>query len=324
MEKIKFKRMLILPCMILVLFFVGCNIDEDENISFNMRNSVSFVQNENYYFVSENFDNKIILYAVSKIDEERFPVIHTPFNEKINPAAKCIANGNMYFMQSDGTKGFTITEVSLTDFSMKKIAGQSGANGYSFLGLEYSDSIVFDKYVLNFFTDGKKLFLITSDYEVYSCGLNLKNAQCIISDGIFAANLCFDGKNIYYINNMLELKSYNPYNNESKNIADGFVTAFDINNDNIVYSNKNGIFVTNNNQTDSIKLSEKKTASLSYDGENIVFSSDNKLYHIRNNTEKEIYSGSLVYFSCIDKFNKVICSKYDNNIKNYVEFILDL
>lgn len=324
MEITKYKFMLMLFSIFLALIFVGCSRNQNEDISFDMRNSVSFIQNDDYYFVSDNYDNKIILYAVSKIDGERFPVIHTPFDEKINPAAKCIANGDMYFMQSDGARGFTITKVSLTDFSMKEIAGQSGANGYSFLGLEYSNSIVFDRYVLNFFTDGKKLFLITSDYEVYSCGFNLKNAQCIVSDGIFAANLCFDGKNIYYINNMLELKSYNPYNNESKNIADGFVTAFDINNDNIVYSNKNGIFAINDNGTDSMKLSDRSATVLSYDGENIVFSSDNKLYHIRNNIEKEIYSGNLVYFSCVDGFDKVVCSKYDNNIKNYVEFSLDL
>lgn len=306
------------------VIFTGCGASDKVNARFNMRNSVSFAQNEDYYFVTEYDAKGTNLYAVSKSDGSRFPVIRTPFEDNINPAGKCIVGDDMYFMESDGIKGFSVTKIDLNNFCTEKAAGQSGLVRYSFLGLEYDDTIVFDKYVLNFFTDGKILFLITSDYEVYSCGLDLKNPQCIISDGIFNASLIWDGENIYYINNTLELKRLNPYTGESKNIADGFVKAFDINGDLIVYSNKGGIFEIDTAGTAVRELSDKKATGISFDGENIIFFSDNKLYHLRDSGEKVLYSGDLVYFSCIDECNKVICSKYDSETDNYIEFVEDL
>ena len=312
----------ILPlCFIAAVVFTGCNNENKQfDQRFNMHNSVAFVQNEDYYFITE-YDNKGgKLYAVSKNDNSRFPVIRTAFDENICPAGKCIVGNDMYFMESDGLKGFKIIKVDLNDFSTKEIAEQSGLIRYSFLGLEYNDTIVFDKYVLNFFTDGTKLFLITSDYEVYSCGFDLKNPVCIISDGIFNANLIWDGDSVWYINNTLELKMLNPYTGESKKAADGFVKSFDITCNEIVYSNKDGVFKTNKSGTLVTKLSDKKATDISIDEKNVVFFSDKKLYCFKDNVEHLLYSGALVNFSCIDGCDKVICFKYDSETSNYVEF----
>lgn len=297
--------------MLIPLVLSGCGENADVDIYYNMRNSAGFAESGDYYFtspteVTEN--NEVIcgFEAVRKSDGESFDVIRSVFDDGIRADSYCTAGDSLYFMQSIGSNGFDIYEISLDDFGMKSAAGQSSEISYDFLGLAYKDTIKLDKKILKFFTDGDTLFLVTDSAEVYRCDFALNNCRCIISDGIYMNNLVYDGERIYYINYKLELKEYIIASEESRVIAGDFVKSADVCGEEVYYSNRNGIFKLSADGT-SEKLSDLEADRISAKNGTVVFSEDDKLYRLTDGKAEEIYSGSLLCFGLFSDVCSVFC-----------------
>ncbi len=182
-------RLKLLPfCLlsVIILMLGGCTSAEQKplEIYFNLNDAGVISQNDEYYFYFNNSDNRKLM-AVNKETNETFNVLRTPFYEEIAADNCCLAGDYLYFFRFGGAKNFVIYRINLLSYDLELVAEQNMQSYYSFLGLKFDDNIVIDKVVLRFFTDSDSLFLITNDNELYKCEMDLKNAECIISDGIY-------------------------------------------------------------------------------------------------------------------------------------------
>lgn len=324
------KRIKATSIMVLILFlFSGCNNNSKEtNVYFNLRDLGSFAQNNNYYFtnVIESLPNGIassnIIMAFEKYGENSFSVMRNPFDNDIQSGTFCVVRNNLYVFQYLNEMGFEITKISLEDFGMEKIFGQSVFEKSAFLGLKKQNDVVLDKTVLRFFTDEKNLFLITTDNELYQGDMSLNNLECIISDGIYQNNLVFDGNAIYYVNFNLELRGYNLSTRKNTLVSGEFVRAIALDNENLIYSNGEGIFSLNLLNNKLKKLSNLKADAISCSNGKIVYLKNNILYLLEENNSKEIYNGRLLYFGCLSDGKSVFCRNIGN--EGYNDFMIDI
>lgn len=324
------KRVKVASILALILFlFSGCdNNSKETNVYFNLRDLGSFAQNNNYYFtnVIESLPNGIassnIIMAFEKNGENSFSVMRNPFDNDIQSGIFCVVRNNMYVFQYLNEMGFEITKISLEDFEMEKIFGQSIFDESAFLGLKKQNDVVLDKTVLRFFTDEKNLFLITTDNELYQGDMSLNNLECIISDGIYQNNLVFDGNTIYYVNFNLELRGYNLSTCKNTLVSEEFVRAVALDNENLIYSNREGIFSLNLLNNKLKKLSKLKADTISCSNGKIVYSKNDILYLLEDNNSKEIYNGRLLYFGCLSDGKSVFCRNIGK--EGYNDFMIDI
>lgn len=322
------KRIKATSIMVLILFS-GCNNNEKEtDVYFNLRDLGSFAQNDNYYFtnVIESLPNGIvssnIIKAFEKYGENSFSVMRDPFDNDIQSGIFCAVRNNLYVFQYLNEKGFEITKISLEDFEMEKIFGQSVFDESAFLGLKKQNNVVLDKTVLRFFTDEKNLFLITTDNELYQGDMSLDNLECIISDGIYQNNLIFDGNTIYYVNFNLELRAYNLSSCKNTLISGEFVRAIALDNENLIYSNREGIFSLNLLNSKLKRLSNLNADAISCSNGKIVYLKNDILYLLEDNNSKEIYNGRLLYFGCLSDGKSVFCRSIGK--EGFNDFMIDI
>lgn len=294
----------------LIFMLGGCgqnNGNELPNMYYNLKSASVFAQNDKIYYY---FDNERNVTAVE--NGKNFSAVREPFDSKLWVDNFCIADNKMYLFQYVSLNSFSLYELDLDTYHIEEICGQRGEPNYSFLGLRFDSSTIFDKTVLNAFTDGKRLFLVTSDNEVYECNMDLNGSECIISDGIFGSNLIYNGNSIYYINNKLEFVKYDVNEKSRVILSNNFARAFDVDSEKIVYSSSDGIYIYDIINKTEEKLSELTSDNILIDGSNVVFSSGNMLYlyNINKNECREIYNESLVDFSIIKGENSILCTKY--------------
>lgn len=322
-KKLFFLILLIVPCM------TGCtqNNKEVTDIYYNLCRSGRFPQNENYYF---DFYNELSgdrdLIAVSKSDGSKFKVLRNAFSELVWADSCCIVENELYVFMNSHSESFEIFKVNLDTYKLEEIAKQDASYYYSFLGLKFSDSIIIDKSIHSFFTDGKTLFLMTIDNEIFKCDMDLRHSECIISDGIYNFQLIFTGKKIYYINNKLELVEYNVENGDSLVILDDITRSFDLFEDNIIYSGNNGIYCFSLTDKTKEKLSDMCAEKIMADGNKIVFLFNNSLYLLNSEDEicTQIYDGHLVNFNIIEGKDLVLCTKFLYDSKEYEQFTIEI
>ncbi len=306
------KRKLLVAVLPLILLLNGCGQNSGNELFdtyYNLKWSNSFVQNDKNYYC---FNNEREVVVADKGDNSSFAAVREPFDSKLWVDNFCIADNKMYLFQYVFLNSFSLYELDLDTYHIEEICGQRGEPDYSFLGLRFDSNVIFDKTVLYAFTNGERLFLVTSDSEVYECGMNLYGSECIISDGIYGNNLIYNGKEIYYINNKLELVRYDVNKKNRIILPMNFVRAFDVDNEKIIYSSNDGIYTYDIIDKTEKKLSELTSDNILIDGSNVVFSSKNMLYlyDADKNECREIYDEGFVDFSIIKGENSILCTKY--------------
>lgn len=306
------KRKLLAVVLPIILLLGGCgqnSSNEPFDTYYNLKWANVFVQNDKscYYF---NNERKVVV--ADKEDNSLYAVIREPFGDELWADNFCIVGEKMYLFQYVSVRSFSIYELDLSTYYLEEICRQRGEPDYSFLGLRFDSSVIFDKTVLYSFTNGERLFLVTSDSEVYECGMNLHGSECIISDGIYGNNLIYNGNEIYYINNKLELVRYDTNAKSMMILPMNFVRAFDVDNEKIIYSSNNGIYIYDIINKTEEKISELTSDNILIDGSNVVFSSENMLYlyDIDKKICREIYDEGFVDFSIIKGENSILCTKY--------------
>ncbi len=312
-----------------IFCMTGCTQSNEQSpdIYFNLAQSGTLSQNNNYYFdfYNELSENRELI-AVNKSDNSKFKVIRNTFDETLWADKCCIVGNDLYFFMFNSTKSFSLYKVNLDTFKLEEIASQSTECFYSFLGLKFNNSIVIDKTILSFFTNGNTLFLVTNDNEVYECSMDLKNSECIIYDGIYEFQLVYTGKKIYYINNKLELIQYDIANKNFKVLSDDFARSFDLDKDKIIYSGNNGIYSISLANYETKIISNLPAERIIIDGNKVVFSFKNLLYllNVENNNCRKIYDGELVNFNIIKGSDFVLCTKFLYDKKTYEQFTIEI
>lgn len=328
-QKLRFKIKSLLVIIFVIFCMTGCTQSNEQSpdIYFNLAQSGTLSQNENYYF---DFYNELSesreLIAVSKFDDSKFKVIRNTFEETLWADKCCIVGNDLYFFMFNFAKSFSLYKVNLDTYKLEEVVSQSAECFYSFLGLKFSDSIVIDKTILSFFTNGKTLFLVANDNEIYECSMDLKNNECIIYDGIYEFQLVYTGEKIYYINNKLELTQYDIANKNFKVLSDDFVRSFDLDKDKIIYSGNNGIYSISFINNEIKNISDFSAERIIIDENRVVFSFENSLYllNLENNNCSKIYDGELVNFNIIKGNGLVLCTRFLYDKKTYEQFTIEI
>ncbi len=324
-QRLKLLSLCLLPVIILMLG--GCTSAKQNplEIYFNLNDAGFISQNDKYYFYFDNLDGRKLT-AVNKETSDRFNVLRTPFYEEIAADNCCLAGGYLYLFRFGSAKSFAIYRIDLNSYDLELVAEQNTESFYSFLGLKFDNNVVIDKTVLRFFTDTDSLFLITNDNELYKCGTDLRNAECIISDGIYNNNLVYAYNKIYYINNKLELKECSADGNQSRVLSSKPVKAFDIYGETIIYSGNDGVFALNVKDSAEEQLSDMSADRIDTDEGRTVFSADDAIYLLDEKSKEctEIYGGRLVSFNIITGTDYLLGSGYSEKNKRIEDFIINL
>lgn len=307
----------------LIFLLGGCGQNsgnELPNMYYNLKSASVFAQNDKIYYY---FDNERNVTAVE--NGKIFAAVREPFDSKLWVDNFCVADNKMYLFQYVSLNSFSLYELDLDTYHIEEICGQRGEPNYSFLGLRFDSNVIFDKTVLYAFTNGERLFFVTSDSEVYECGMNLHDSECIVSDGIYGNNLIYNGKEIYYINNKLELVRYDVNKKNRIILPMNFARAFDVDNEKIIYSSNDGIYTYDIIDKTEEKISELTSDNILIDGNDVFFSSENVLYlyDIDKNKCREIYDEGFVDFSIIKGKNSILCTKYLPKDECFEKFILN-
>ncbi len=328
-KKMKFQIKSLLIIVFVIFCMTGCSKSNEQShdIYFNLAQSGTLSQNNNYYFdfYNELSENRELI-AVSKSDNSKFKVIRNTFDETLWADKCCIVENDLYFFMFNSAKSFSLYKVNLDTYKLEEVVSQSAECFYSFLGLKFSDSIVIDKTILSFFTDGNTLFLITNDNEVYECCMDLKNSECIIYDGIYEFQLVYTGEKIYYINNKLELIQYDIANKSVKVLSEDFARSVDLDKDKIIYSGNNGIYSISLVNNEIKNISDFSAERIIIDENKVVFSFENSLYllNVENNNCSKIYDGELVNFNIIKGNGLVLCTRFLYDKKTYEQFTIEI
>lgn len=318
----------ILCAVLTIILFSGCfHEDKAADVYFNLSDLTSFAENNEFYFTSrmtysDNSNVLIELIAADKKTGESFEAIRNNFDDNITADYFCAVNNSLYFMTFIDSRGFSLYEISLDDYNLEQRFFQSSETNYSYLGLMIDNTVKLDKTVIGFFTDGKALYLITDNYEIYQTDFSLNNPKCIISDGIYDRNLIYNGNIIYYINDNFELKAYNTCDTSETMLSDDLIFTFDIDGEYLIYSNNSGIFIKNLLNEDKTELIDHPAEKISAKNGSVVFSENSRLYSLSNGNVKEVYNGIILNFSIMSDGETVFLHTADNN--GLVNEIIDI
>lgn len=308
------KKVSSVSCAIIVLIcMTGCETNSlPISACYNLIDSFYLMQNSSYYYLIDYNNIK----AISKTDNTEYEILRDPFDEEVFITNFVYLDNSILYLDIENDT--SINKISLNNFQREEMFSQSPQAKYSYLGLSFDDNMVIESAIYSFFADENALYFITYYGEIYRV-CNTKS-ECIISDISSLDMVSFDGNTIYYINNSLELISYNVTTNQAEQLAGEFVKAIYYDGSRLLYSNKNGIYEMNVNDG-SIKLLTEMTAErISSDSTYITFYANETLYLL--NDEVEILAHQrLLYFSVISDMNKVYYVYYDNgeNVSEIIE-----
>lgn len=294
------KAISFLTLVIVCCYLSGCSKSEVRSVVYNACDSFFVVQNDNYYFVSD--EDGITM--VNKADDSKFQIIRDPFLTSAGVYSMSICDSSLYCLNAFGSK--KIDEIFLDTLSESTID-----NG----GLE-------DFSVCSAFSNGKNLFFTTFDEDgVYEQQGNA--ARKIISEKIYNNQLSFDGRRIFYINGVLELFCYDTQTGEKKLLSEEFARAVYYDGTRVVFSTDKGIFALDNNDFSVNKLSQVNAQRICSDGEIVVFIDDGRLYCLSDEIVP-IHDNEPLYFSILTNSEKVIMREYNQTLEQNIDVIVEL
>lgn len=300
--KLRAKTSVLLAMSILCSTLSGCSTDTGTNprsVVFNLSENSFFAQNETDYFVSSD----VGIIRISKSDGTE---IYLPRDEfDMNKRKKLIALCGDTIHCNSFLGGVDITALSLNNFSELDVGGLSGkkSNG-GFLGLktQLNKDLLSLDLITGIFTNGNAVFAVC-DTSVYQ--IDNGKPRRIINSDVYDEMLCFDGKNIYYINGLLQLIRYDISSGETMELGSELAQSVYYDGVRVLFSDKNGIFSLDTVNFSILKLSDKTAEKISSDGKNIVYSSGGALYLLSDN-EIRLADNAPVSYAVISDLNKIL------------------
>lgn len=272
---------LILSCGILS----GCSAEKSERIIYNLAESAYFAQDENSYYVSDM--ENIVSY--SKDSGEGFDLIHSAFDNSDTVNSLFKYNNSLLYMQN-----FVVNEISLSDYSLKQFYSENSTDTEGFLGIDLVPKNDYGKtggMILGFFVVDKSIYYVMNNRV-------LKDGACIIDEPIYKQMLCCDGRNIFYINSLLQLKRYDIKTGEISRLSGEFVRTLYFDGTRILFSDRNGIYELSSDDFITNKLSDISAVQLCSNGSEIFYSKDNAIYRLGR--DEPIYDELFSRFAITD------------------------
>lgn len=272
---------LILSCGILS----GCSAEKSETIIYNLAESAYFAQNENSYYVSDM--ENIVCY--SKDSGESFDLIHSAFDNSDTVNSLFKYNDSLLYMQN-----FVVNEISLSDYSLKQFYSENSTDTEGFLGIDLVPKNDYGKtggMILGFFVVDKSIYYVMNNRV-------LKDGACVIDEPIYKQMLCCNGRNIFYINSLLQLKRYDIKTGEISRLSGEFVRTLYCDGTRILFSDRNGIYELSPDDFAAKKLSDISAERLCSNGSEIFYSKDNVIYRL--GSDEPIYDEAFSQFAIMD------------------------
>lgn len=285
----------------LCVMLSGCT-QHSENVKYNLRESKFFVQNENNFYISS--DDEIT--QISKNDYSELSMLHDSISvDRIYyDTAMFCGNDTVYC-----TDGNNVYGISLSDYNSEKVFSLNyfGLPGFMEIYLVRKSNLnVKANEFYGIFVKGN------SYYYVYSDRI-LRDGQCIIDEDLYCYGrtpmVCYDGRKIYYINSLLQLKCYDTESGEIARLPGEFVRSIYYDGTRLLFSDKNGIFALNSAYNTTAKISDYIAEQLTSDGEKIIYKSEGKLY-LLDDMPVEIYDGEFEAFAILSGTHQLAVVQY--------------
>lgn len=296
----------IIVSVMMMFSLSGCSSDKTENIAYNAGENLFFVQNDEYFFVSD--DNGIT--AVSKASGVSHKLVADAFKTSSMDCRVTVCGDYLYYCDRN-TMDNSINRISLSDMTSENlISSETDKGGFLGISLNHSGDLS-EKMIDSFFTDGSNLYVTLDDDGIYRLSGN--RFRCIISERLYKnTKVSFDGNKIYYINRRLELKSYDLKSSNTETISGNFTKAVYYDGTRLLYSNSSGIFSLNTRDNSTDKLSDEIADELSSDGKSIVFSKNGALY-LLDDKKQQILDCEPSCFAILSGTNMLFVRKSHND-----------
>jgi hypothetical protein len=243
------KLIFIYLLIIITTFFSGCESIENIDPIYNSVNK-RFAENQSYIFYlesSEILENQIMF--CNKERESSEALIKNLFKNDFNFMDCLFVQGDNiyygYFTQDYSKRGlyeehdkFRLMVIDTKDFSEKLIYEANAKQVYKdFMGTEVTDNnAVFYKGITGFFLNNKYIYFITSN-QIWEIE-RLSGKKNSIIKATVMRNVAYDGKNIYYINDLLQLIKYNTETKKSEAVSDIITEYFVLDTSKLYYINR--------------------------------------------------------------------------------------
>ncbi len=288
----------------LCVMLCGCAQDP-ANIRYNLAESYFFVQNENDFFISS--DDKIT--RISRSDYSKSSMLHDSLSvDRIFYSTEMFCCRDTLYC----TDSIDIYAFSLSDYSSEKVFSLNYSGSPGFMGIsvvKQPEVDMMDSQDYGFFVDDGSYYNIFSDRI-------LRDGKCIIDEDLYRhytlPMVCYDGRKIYYVNSLMQLKCYDTESGEITRLPGEFVRSIYYDGTRLLYSDKNGIFALNSADNSTAKISDNTAQQLTSDGEKIVYKSEGKLY-LLDDTPVEIYDGEFEAFAILFGTHKLAVIQYSGD-----------
>lgn len=283
----KLRLMSVVSVISVCVLMSGCsNRFESENvIKYNLSENAFFVEDKDSFYTNDT--NSITRHFKNSDDE--LSVIHELVKNNDRITSLYNTDDNLLYLQS-----FSVNSISTSNYTNMPYYTIKENDISGFLGINLSpqrDNSNSFYFLTGFFTANNSMY-----YVFDNCVL--KDGVCIIDEGAYNLALCCDGKSIFYINNLLQLKRYDMKTGEISRLPGEFVRTLYYDGTRILFSDKNGIYELSPDDFITNKLSDISAEQLCSNGSDIFYSKDNAIYRL--GSDKPIYYAAFSRFAITD------------------------
>lgn len=262
----------------------GCSNGKENKAVFNSFESGYFGENEDYYFICADG-----VTAISKRDGSKTELIHEEFKNALTPVFGVSTLDNELIISKFDKRNLYVGAVDPQTAEYKSVMSFEHQNDYGFLGLARNKPPFFGMRLRGIFTDGDDVYFQAdgkNESGIYKLSGN--KLQCVISGEIYNNMYSFDGANIYYINNRLELIKFNISNETSEIISSDLTRCVYYDGERLLYSNKKGIF-ERCGENENL-LCDAYAERISSDNSDLVYLENGKLFSVLDDDKPRLLS----------------------------------
>lgn len=321
--------------LIPAIFLSGCFEKENTKDEDDIYNSVTGrnAENEDYIFYSIDDTEEDSLSFCNKKTGVTEKLVKNLFKDDWTIGNTIFKKGNciyyMLFTKDYSERGlyeaydkFRIIKVNTVDFS-DKIIYEANANSSKtqFLGLQKSEdsNATFFQEITAFFLDDRNFYFITPN-QIWQMSRNTGKKKSII-DISASKNVAYDGVNIYYINDSLQIVKYNTETKKTETLSDIATEYFLLTDSKLYYTdrrdeNKIYSFDLINNTVN--KISNQSVSSYVCDKQ-YIFYLDEKTYYLHRidmdgSNDKVVLEKAIISIYMFTDYGKIyIAVVSDNN-----------
>ena len=306
----KLRLMSVVSVISVCIIMSGCSnqFQNEEIIKYNLTENAFFVEDNDSFYTT---DTKNITRHFKNGDDE-LSVIHELVKNNDTITSLYNIGDNLLYLQN-----FTVNSISASDYTKTPYYTTKESDLSGFLGINFSTQK--DKsnsffYITGFFTANNSMF-----YVFNNCVL--KDGVCIIDEGAYNLSLCCDGKSIFYINSLLQLKRYDMKTGEISRLSGEFVRTLYYDGTSVLFSDRNGIYELSPDDFTTKKLSDISADQLCSNGSDIFYSKDKVIYRL--GSDDPIYDATFIRFAITDNGILVVrntdfsCKTVDLSYRNW-------